>query len=394
MRFDKPLVGIGSLSLSCLFAMALASCGGGSSGDAPVALATAPSPAPAPAPATPPPSAIPGDPVFASSCANTPTRAAIGPFSTQAGDCVVSYQISDAELAEFHGSFLTAPVRLKIINAVKANFKSRIDTVLVILDQDSTQQGTLPFGINYPVQSCSVHNPACPRFGRLGNLWLVARDYISTGPSLHELLHGYHVDIAADTTTGYTIPTVDSSHWGFSSAGGQHGGWARDSLTPLGGGLYMARRPKPNDGLVWGTGFSTNANGGNSVLYSNIELWTMGLIPDAELLSVDVAENAVRAASDKFTASAIRTYTSVEIILRVKPESRPSTSTPRAMRGLVVVATTAAVLPTGTLTKLNQDIEEFTQIKPSVSGTSYNFWSATGMRSTLHLATASELALP
>ena len=311
----------------------------------------------------------------------------------QPGDCVVSYQITVKELADFHTNYSNATVRTKLLNAVAANFSDRIDAVLVVIDESVAEQGSIPYGINFPVQSCSLHNPACPRFGRLGNLWLTARTYITAGPSLHELLHGFHIGMTVDSAANYTIPTSVPAHWGFSSTGGQHGGWSDGTLMALGGNAYKAQAPAAIAPFASLSGFGTFANGGNSIPYSNLELWTMGLISDAELKPIQVAENAVTSGSGTFTATAITTYTPAQIIARTLPAGRPSTLTPRAFRALVVVATTSATLPAETLNALNSDIEQFTMRSiPTIPSTGYNFWTATGMRATMRIANASELA--
>jgi len=278
---------------------------------------------------------------------------------------------------------------------VRENFLERVDVIVVVLDQSTGERGSLPFGVLFSIQRCSVHDLDCPRFGRLGYLWLTARTDLINGPSLHELLHGFHINMAPPGAS-YIIPTVVDGHWGLSSAGGQHGGWSRDTLVSLGGGAYQARGPRRIDGVAR-TGFGTNANGGNSIPFSNLELWTMGLIQDSELEPVDVAENPVftrveTGTTGRFTASGIRTYTPVQIMARVLTESRPSTNTPRAFRALVVLATTNATLPSTTVSNLNSDIEQFSMRSQPATG--YNFWTGTGMRATIHMANASELAIP
>jgi hypothetical protein len=341
----------------------------------------------APTPATYPP-AIPGDPPFTSQ-SSQPTRDSIGPFKTQPGDYFVSYTIADADLSAYQSDYQSAPIRKKILQAVQDNFKDRIDAVIVILDTDKVQ-GDLPYGVNYGFQSGSVHNPATPRFARLGNLWLTERRGLMKGPSLHELLHGFIKNMSKDSTANFIIPTATSAHWGFSSAGGQLGGWDKNSFVALGNSTYQAVRPPRPPGYSPPANFGLNANGGNSLPYSNLELWTMGLIPDSELGSVDVATNASFIEPGKFKADSIVTYTPAEIIARIIPASRPSTNTPKAFRGLVVLASTRTVLDEATVTQLNSDIALFSRRSPLPD--IYNFWTATGMRASLQLAMASELA--
>ncbi len=339
-----------------------------------------------------PPDPIAGDASFYYYCDSTPRGSAIGPFKTLDGDCAVSIQITAQELADYRLNFNTASVRSRVLRAVIDNFKSDIDGVVVLLDQAASQRGELPFGVNYSVQNCSVHNPACPRFGRLGNVWLTARDDLLKGPALHELLHGYHTAMSSDDTLNYIIPTSVGGHWGFSNVGGQHGGWRQGSLVDLGGGAYKAQAPTPIAPYQAGLGFGLNANGGNSVPFSNLELWTMGLISDLELLPVQVAQNAVFTSPGQFTASGIDTFSAAQIVARIKPAARPSTSTPRAFRMLVVVATTDASVSASTVAQLNSDITLFSKraMLPADKG-GYNFWTATGYRSSIHMAQSSWL---
>ncbi len=370
-------------------ALVVAACGGGGSG--PTTTET-PAPAPVPVPAEPaPPAPIAGDPAFVSGCTGAAVRSAIGPFSTQPGDCFVSIQITPDELAQLRRDYATAPVRSRVLEAVRSSFSDRIDSVMVIVDQSQTDQeaAKMPYGFNAPVQPCNVQASSCPRFGRLGNLWLTARDYLERGPSLHELLHGFLAGMTVDGGPGFVVPTAVADHWGYSSAGGQLGGWSKVEKRAT-DGSYL--------GTVTFRGGSTGpfgsfANGGNVVAYSNLELWAMGLIPDAELQSVDVAQGAVPSTTEPgvFTTTGLTTYTADQIIARVLPQSRPSTATPRAWRGLVVLATTDATVSPATRDMLNGQLDRFSQRLTPPAGAVHNWWSATGGRSSIQLAAASQL---
>ena len=87
-------------------------------------------------------------------------------------------------------------------------------------------------------------------------------DGLERGPSLHEIIH---------TWANYAVPTTVESHWGFSSANGQVGGFDLANLVEHSPGKYSA-------GM-----FGTIANFGNSVPYSPIELYLAGLIPPSEV---------------------------------------------------------------------------------------------------------------
>lgn len=184
-----------------------------------------------------------------------------------------------------------------------------------------------------------------------------------------------------------TAPTKTTTHIGQTTLTCNAGVWgaAVTNCTPI-----PTLTVSPGAGTVY-QGF--DYNGGNIVAYSNIELWTMGLIPDAELQSVDVAQGAVPSTTEPgvFTATGLVTYTPDQIIARVLPQARPSTATPRAWRGLVVLATTDATVSAATRDMLNGQIDRFSQRVTPVAGAMHNFWSATGRRATIQLSAASAL---
>lgn len=359
----------------------LAGCGGGGGGDTSATGTSTPS--------TP----VPVTSTFSAACSSTPAAATTGPFTLQAGDCFVSWRMSDAELAGAKTGSNPGALNTHLVSDVRAAFKDGIDVVIVLLDLDSTESAGFSYaGVNVPVQTCSVHNALCPQFGRLGMTYLVQRSYLQSGPALHEILHGFHVGMTTDDTANFIIPTTVADHWGYSSVGGQLGGWKRSSRVSLGGTNYQASGPDRKPPSVPSSGFGSFANGGNSVPYANLELWTMGLLTDAELDPVDVAETPVAIDSAHFTATAIRTYSAAEIIARVLPAGRPSSATPRAFRGLVVLASTQSTISTDKVAQLNTDIAQFTlQSEPTTWLGVYNFWSATGGRATMQLAAASGL---
>ena len=122
----------------------------------------------------------------------------------------------------------------------------------------------------------------------------------SGGGGLHEMMHRW---------ANHVIPTSVGSHWGFSSANGQLGGFDLTDLVRLDNGRYSAGY------------FGTVANGGNSVPYSPIELYLAGLIPPEEVPDLWVAKDGRwlneydDARNRLFTASEIETW-SIERIVR------------------------------------------------------------------------------
>ncbi|NAS14043.1 hypothetical protein [Poritiphilus flavus] len=205
--------------------------------------------------------------------------------------------------------------------------------------------------------------------GKLKSLIHMPRtEYVRNGPFLHEIAHYW-------ANHGFIATTV-GGHWGYSSAGGQLGGF--DALEDLGGNTYR--------GLLNGqTGFGTFANGGNSVPYGNLELYTMGLIEADDLETVMVAENPQSTAVfGEFTADAITEITAAQLIAQHGERLPSAQDAQKAFTGIVVVLSTEA-LSQSKREQLTADMESFTrQGDPDDSwGNSYNFWRATFEMATL-----------
>ena len=191
-------------------------------------------------------------------------------------------------------------------------FEDAFDYVLFVYNFDERPED-LPSGwyisVRNDTQGIGKRIFSYPDYGKqlLGVTVLSYRSAIQWGPSLHELMHCW---------ANFVIPTSSWSHWGFSSAYGQLGGFRLDDLVHLGGDRYKVL-----------SFFGTFANGGNSVPYSPVELYLAGLIPPDEVPDLWVAgdgewlvENGERVWSDDdqprpiFTAPTARTMTIEDII--------------------------------------------------------------------------------
>lgn len=177
-------------------------------------------------------------------------------------------------------------------------FKDDFDFIMFVLDLDSVPPGEA-YGM-----ACQVSNgvkgigkdevDSSKDYGSSGRLkshftmWM--RTAMENGPFLHELCHQWANH--ALVTEHYSWSTLKGApegkgaggHWGFSGCGGQLGGFDQSTLQEnVDGvaGLYSAK-------MGAGNTFGMNANGGNGVPYSNMELYLMGLIPAEELTPFDV----------------------------------------------------------------------------------------------------------
>ena len=121
-------------------------------------------------------------------------------------------------------------------------------------------------------------------------MFLPYKDAISYGPTLHEICHNW-----ANKTPKGIFRTIDANqvifpeidaldgYLGFVSTNGQLGGFDLTSLQTLSDAPnhYHAQR-----GAI--SSFGLNANGGNSLAYSPLELYMMGLAPKSEVPDVTV----------------------------------------------------------------------------------------------------------
>jgi uncharacterized protein YjdB len=119
-------------------------------------------------------------------------------------------------------------------------------------------------------------------------MFLPHYNFILYGPSLHELCHNWGAFICP-TYSLYGDPY--GGHWGVSNAGGQLGGFKyirtiEENCDGIAGKTKYQASMDPRkraDGSFLKPGFGDYANGGNSVPYSDIELYLMGMKSAQEL---------------------------------------------------------------------------------------------------------------
>ena len=244
------------------------------------------------------------------------------------------------------------------------------------LDEYSDNTGRVPYGRYRPVMNDTKGTGRDPyfrrRYGSSGKLrGIVQFPYnkgLRRGPALHEFQHAW---------ANYSVPTAYSSHWGFSSANGQLGGFDGSDLVDLGGGQYSAGR------------FGTVANGGNSVPYSQIELYLAGLVgaeevpdlwvaTDGQWVVVDRRRVETEAGHPVFSASEVRDVTVEEIIAEFGPRMPGPDASQREFRAAVILLTDADHPATPSqLEELSQTVSAFSTNGDDGSSR-YNYFEATG----------------
>ena len=194
------------------------------------------------------------------------------------------------------------------------------------------------------------------------------------GPTLHELMHQW---------ANFVVPSAWGSHWGFSSADGNLGGFDIADLVDHGGGRYSAG------------GFTVAGAADNVVPYGPIELYLAGFLPPDQVPDLWVAEDGewlldeegehVRApdGSWMFTASQIRTYTIEEIIAEHGARVPDVSQSRKDFRGAVILLVDENHPATQeALRTLSEDVSWFSHPDEDESHR-YNFYEATGGRGTI-----------
>ncbi len=273
----------------------------------------------------------------------------------------------------------TADVR-NLTTRIYTHFNDQFDFLILISDQDTVPSGKyfgLYFeakndiaGIGYRMFDSTAYYGST---GTLqGTIHLTSKNGLKGGPSLHEICHrwGGHLARPADGT----------SHWGLSSVGGQLGGWLYGSVTSLGGNLYQAKSPAGN------LAFGATANYGNSVPYSELELYLMGLISTNEVINpIQIARNGVQTnpSLGQFTATGFDTLTISNIVATQGARVPNVAAAPKKFRAMVVVLTVAP-LSTSRLAQYDADVRSFS-LPGSDGSSAYNFWEATGGRAEMQM---------
>ena len=258
-----------------------------------------------------------------------------------------------------------------VTHKVYEYFKDDFDFIFIFADEDVKPDG-VSFGKNRSVKldieglgrNFYDNTASYGSDGRLKSIiYMPLVRYIQNGPFLHEIAHHW--------ANKDFIPTTVSGHWGYSNVGGQLGGF--DELKDLGNGKYLGK-------LNGNEGFGTFANSGNKIQYGNAELYLMGLIPESDLESIQVAENPENAdGSGVFTASKIRTYTPEYLINQHGSRIPSFDDSQKKFKAIsVIISTSPITVERKEMT--NSNLENFVkQGEPAAEwGYLHNFWKATG----------------
>ena len=197
---------------------------------------------------------------------------------------------------------------------------------------------------------------------------------VSEGPTLHELMHRW---------ANFIVPSSYGSHWGFSSANGNIGGFDIADLVDHGSGRYSA-------GNLTVAGVADNVKP-----YSPIELYLAGFIPPEEVPDLWVAEDGqwlldgedriVRADDGDliFSTSRVTTYTIEDIIAKHRPRVPDHSQAQKDFRAAVILLISEDYPATReVLETVSRDVSWFSHAGDDESHR-YNFYEATRGKGTM-----------
>ncbi|MCH8053542.1 MAG: hypothetical protein IH895_05730 [Planctomycetes bacterium] len=209
----------------------------------------------------------------------------------------------------------------QFITRFAGQFPNDADFVLFTLDAHREQLrfnavGGFNIAINVPEAGLGpfVSVSSFPTLPNLRSyIYLARKDSLVLGPSLHELAHGWGVRFITPDALAQQASQSDN-HWGFTSAGGQLGGWMPGTLMDLGDGEFEL-----SSGQI-----ETGGRSFNTVPFSAIELYLMGLAEQDEVKPLQVAVNPVPRSLFEFVADDIVEVT-IEDIIAANGARVPST---------------------------------------------------------------------
>jgi hypothetical protein len=315
-------------------------------------------------------------PVLAST--DIPVTTAAGEFKLAQSDCFVSLKLNASEWAALINSDGFSLDTLGYAQRFSKTFKDSFNFVMFVLDSPGLPPNFGYYGL-YSSFGVRAPNRLRRQLGTMVLPYIVAPgnqlNPIDGGPILHELLHEW-------ANNGALISPSDAGHWGFSSVGGQLGGWdGLAGVEDLSNGNWRAKGPR-NTCLPGATAaqitqycspkasFGTFANGGNTIEYAPLELMLMGLIAPSSVPDIRVAYDGryINYATGEFFASDWRTFTAASIMTSLGNNAPNLATSQKHFRIATIVLTQRDQLEVATVNALNQSLEKFSLDGPTSIG--------------------------
>ena len=211
-----------------------------------------------------------------------------------------------------------------VTNYIYNEFKDDFDFIFFVLKEGTKPSNYSYFGstaiIKNDIKGIGFNNDVTvdntADFGSAGRLkaaiYLPALNYIQSGPALHQMAAyylnwGITVEIVNGINPLSTISTRGFWGWTGGNVKGQRGGFQQSTLV------------ENQDGSFTVDSFGETANNGNSTMYTQLELYLMGMGPVTDIdqfdIFTDLTEVNYDQGTQKFTfkANTRRTFTSANI---------------------------------------------------------------------------------
>ncbi|MEN9381138.1 MAG: hypothetical protein RI940_19 [Bacteroidota bacterium] len=317
------------------------------------------------------------------------------PLVLSPNNLLVSIQVPSTTFSfanqSYYGIFSSVDSVKVFSDIIYQRFKDNFDFIFIITN-NATHLSNQPYGVNFGVSNSVKGTGAAIFQNEWGStsaklksfMFLPYKDAITNGPTLHEICHnwanftpkGIFKTIDANQAS---LPEIDAldGHWGVASTNGQLGGFdlaTLKTLTDVPNHYHAQAGSNSSFGLF--------ANGGNSIAYSPIELYMMGLASKSEVPDITVFSGITVDGNDffnngNFFATTKKTLSLDQIITQSGIGERVPDyqSSQKEFRAIVVVVSPTA-LTSAEWTSYEKSITDF--FKKSNDETSlFNFYEAT-----------------
>lgn len=308
-------------------------------------------------------------------------------------DKFISLEMSQDEYNDWvkNDFFTYGPKGIKLLKEVYTRFKDNFDFLICNLNEPITGPTQITYaGVNVPVSNkvlnigrdiMDLADSYGAANGRLkSNIQLVGSS-ITNSPLLHEIVHtfaNFTIDSVGFFGNGLTEKML-RAHWGYTGGNtrGQLGGFVQSTLKENVNGIS-------NKYSV--ASFGQIANGGNTVPFSEFELYNMGILPLDSVKTFDVFRG-IQTSTDSnsvntFTANSRVTFNKAKIESALGIRLPSAADAQKDFNALFIVLTPRAL----TNIEIDQyDDQIIKMTKRGDDGTSfYNFWEATNGLGTLN----------
>lgn len=295
----------------------------------------------------------------------------------------------------------------RLTNSIYSQFRDSYEFMFLVFHETTPAPHPAPYGYHTPIQN-KIDGIGWPKFnftehyGSASKLESVvvlgSKDDIIYGPSLHELGHrwGNYLEGSLHSLRqlGWTrcmSTVVLDHHWGLLSNGGQLGGWHEEDLAQ---GDNNDKTYLLNDGIEGTVGFRGIGPGNNSIGYSNLELYLMGLIPYNEVgeLREPASPPFEHTTNPIFTIDGFHSI-DMETVIQENGVRTPSVGDSKKSYNTLFVVVSKSPITQSDWNNYDLQVRNFTKPGHDDYLRLNNFWEATDGKASLYVPNAHEQIL-